>query len=478
MGTLADDTRWLDATAQAEMVANGEVSPAELVQAAIERIEALDGPINSVVIRWFDHAREVAASSVLPGAPFRGVPFLLKNLWAAYEGQTLTNGNMALKEAQPISQADTTLVSRFRHAGLVTLGRTNSAELGSLPVTEPLAYGPTRNPWDTDRTPGGSSGGSAAAVAAGLVPIAHASDGAGSIRIPASCCGLIGLKPSQGRITVGPSRSESGYGVELCLSRSVRDTARLLDAVHGPGVGDSVTAPAPGRPYADEVGAEPGRLRIGLLDVHPSGGPLHDDCVEAVRSAATLLESLGHHVELGFPTTLADASFTPRFMAIWATMMALGLESYGAVLGRELTEREVEPVNWAQAELASTLSAVDFARSLAVVADYRRATQQWWEDGWDLLLTPTLAEPPLEIGALDPKPNDPMAGMRRFAEFVPFTPPFNASGQPAINVPLHWNEGGLPIGVQLVAAYGREDILIRVAGQLEAAQPWAHRTPP
>ncbi|MFW2333808.1 amidase [Ilumatobacter sp.] len=476
MGTIAEDTRWMDATMQAELVAAGEVTPRELVDAAIERIERLDDPINAVVVRWFEHAQAVA-NGELPDGPFRGVPFLLKDLYAHYEGQVLTNGNVALRDAQPVSSDDTTLVSRFRAAGLVTLGRTNSPELGSVPVTEPVAYGPTRNPWDTDRTPGGSSGGAAAAVAAGMVPIAHASDGGGSIRIPASCCGLVGLKTSQGRITLGPHRTESGLSVELCVSRSVRDTARLLDAVHGPGVGDAVIAPAPARPYADEVDAEPGRLRIGLLDHHPRGGALHDDCVEGVRGAASLLESLGHDVDAGFPAPLADESFTPRFMSIWATMMLAGLDVYADAIGRPLTEEEVEPVNWAQAQFASGMSAIDYANSLAAVAEYRRATQQWWADGWDLLLTPTLAEPPVRVGELDPTPDDPVAGMRRAAEWVPFTPPFNTTGQPAINVPLHWNADGLPIGVQLVAAYGREDVLIQVASQLEAASPWAGRRP-
>jgi len=468
----------MDATAQAELVASGEVSPLELTDAAIERIEALNGPLNAVIMTWYNHARDLAASDALPDGPFRGVPFLLKDLWASYGGQPLTNGNVALRDAMPISDNDTTLVSRFRAAGLVTLGRTNSPELGSLPVTEPAAYGPTRNPWNTDHTPGGSSGGAAASVASGMVPIAHASDGGGSIRIPASCSGLVGLKTSQGRITLGPVRTESGLGVELCVSRSVRDTARLLDAVHGSGVGDTVIAPAPIRPYVDELGADPGRLRIGLLDIDPRGRELHADCVAAVRSAASMLEGLGHSVELGFPASLSDPSFTERFMALWSTNMALGIEGYGQALGRDLTADDVEAVNWAQAEFAKHVSSVEYAKSLAAMADFRRTTQQWWEDGWDLLLTPTLAEPPLRIGECDPHSDDPMAGMRRAADFVAFTPPFNTSGQPGINVPLHWNDDGLPIGVQLVAAYGREDVLIQIAGQLEAAHPWAHRTPP
>lgn len=476
MGTLADDTRWMDATAQAELIADGEVTPLELAEAAIERIEALDGPINAVIMRWFDHARELATTD-LPDGPFRGVPFLLKDLWAHYAGQPLTNGNVALRDAMPVSEHDTWLVERFRNAGLVTLGRTNSPELGSLPVTEPVAYGPTRNPWGADHTPGGSSGGAAAAVAAGMVPIAHASDGGGSIRIPASCCGLVGLKPSQGRITIGPFRAESGLSVELAVSRSVRDTARMLDAVHGPGVGDTVIAPPPERPYVDEVGADPGRLRIGLLDHHPHGGFLHDDCAAAVRSTAARLEALGHHVEPAYPSALTDPSFTPKFMAMWGANMAVGLANYAAALGRELTEDEVEPVNWAQAQWAAHVSSTDYAQALGAIATYRRAIHQWWADGWDILLTPTLAEPPVAIGEHDPTDDDPLAGMRRAGRFVGFTPPFNTSGQPAINVPLDWNADGLPIGTQLVGGYGREDVLIRLASQLEAAHPWADRTP-
>jgi amidase len=310
-----------------------------------------------------------------------------------------------------------------------------------------------------------------------MVPIAHASDGGGSIRIPASCCGLVGLKPSQGRISVGPHRTETGLGVELCVSRTVRDTARMLDAVHGPGVGDTVIAPAPARPYVDEVGADPGRLRIGLLDRHPRDEFLHPDCVAAVRDAAALLETLGHGVELDFPAPLADPTFTSRFMAMWGVNMALGIEGFGAMIGRPLVEDEVEPINWAQAQWAAKTDAVDYAKAVASVAEFRRAVHQWWSDGFDLLLTPTLGEPPVLVGEHDPLPDDPLAGMRRAARFVPFTPPFNATGQPAINVPLHWSSDGLPIGVQLVAAYGREDVLLRVASQLEAASPWAHRTP-
>lgn len=466
----------MDATAQAELVASGQVSATELVEAAIERIEALDGPLNAVVIRWFDRARDVAAGP-LPDGPFRGVPFLLKDLWANEAGTPITNGNRALKEAGYVADLDTTLVARCKAAGLVTLGRTSSPELGSLPTTEPEAWGPCRNPWDTSRSPGGSSGGAGAAVASGMVPIAHASDGGGSIRIPASCCGLVGLKVSQGRISLGPLRDESNLGVELCVSRSVRDTAALLDALQGPGIGDTVIAPAPARPYVDELGADPGRLRIGLLDHHPRGEAVHADCVAAVRAAAALLESLGHHVEPGFPPALADPEIGTRFGALWATNMGVSIRRFEALLGRPLGPDDVEAVNWAQAEYANHVSGVDYALALGATVAFRRAVQGWWAEGWDLLLTPTLGEPPVPIGTFANDPDRPMAPMARAAQYVPFTPAFNTSGQPAISLPLHWNDEGLPIGVQLVAAYGREDVLLRVASQLEHAAPWADRHP-
>jgi len=483
MGSIAEETRWLDATAQAELVASGEVKAVELGEAAIERIEASNDALNAVVIRWFEHGLEVAAgidaygSSQDDRAPFAGVPFLLKDLWAHYAGQVLTNGNQALKEAQPVSNEDTTIVERFNQAGLVTLGRTNSPELGSVPVTEPVAYGPTRNPWDISRTPGGSSGGAAAAVASGMVPIAHASDGGGSIRIPASCCGLVGLKTSQGRISVGPHRSETGLGVELCVSRSVRDTARLLDATYGPGVGDTVIAPAPNRPYVDELAVDPPPLRVGLLDHNPRGGDIHPEVAQAARAAGALMESLGHSVEAAYPEILADNSLTQQFMALWATQMEAGVDAYAVAIGRPLTEDEVETPNWAQAQFAKSMSAGDLARAQGAAVRARRSIQQWWADGWDLLITPTLGDLPLPIGALDPTPEDPMVGVRAATAFVPFTPPFNISGQPAISLPLGLSADGLPIGVQFVAAYGREDLLLQVAAGLEQANPWNSRHP-
>lgn len=473
MGDLAEQTRWMDATGQAALVASGDVSPRELVEAAIERIEALDGPINAMTYRTFDEAR-AQADGPLPDGPFRGVPFLLKDLNAHMAGMPLSNGNVALRDAGYRSSTDTTLVARFRAAGLVVCGRTNSPEMGTVPVTEPVAWGPTRNPWDLDRTAGGSSGGAAAAVAAGMVPFAHASDGGGSIRIPAACCGLVGLKPSQGRISTGPYRAETGLGVELAVSRSVRDTAALLAAVTGPGVGDSVIAPEPPIGYLDALTCDTGRLRIGVLAHHPTGGAIEADCVAAAESAGRMLEALGHSVEYAFPDALGDADGAARFMALWSVGAAINLAAYGELLGRPLSRDEVEPMNWAQAEFAQRMTGVDYAAALAAVADFRRRCLSWWAEGFDLLVTPTTAQVSPMIGEHDNDPGSPMEPLRRAAEWVVFTPPFNTSGQPAISLPLHRTASGLPVGVQLVADYGREDLLISVAARLEAAHPWAH----
>ena len=477
MSSLADDTRWLDATAQSELVASGKVSPLEMVNAAIERVERYDSKLNALTYRWFEDARQLAASNILPDGPFRGVPYLLKDLYAAEAGKPLSNGSKAYKTANYVSTEDTTLVARYKAAGLISIGRSNSPEFGSVPVTEPEAWGPTRNPWDLTRTSGGSSGGSASAVAAGIVPIAHASDGGGSIRIPAACCGLVGLKVSQGRISMGPYRDESNLGVEHCVSRTVRDSARLLDATHGPGIGDVIIAPTPRRPFIEEVGADPGRLRIGMLDFNPRGGDVHADCVEGVHKTAKLLESLGHHVEPGFPDIFSDNEIGRAFSMLWSTNMGTAIRRFSDALGREMTPDDIEAMNWAQAEFAKGVNGVDFSLAQASSILFRRAIQSWWTQGWDLLLTPTLSAPPLPIGSMPNNPARPMTPLMTAGAWVSFTSQFNISGQPAISLPLHRNAEGLPIGMQLVAAYGREDVLIRVASQLEQAAPWAHLTP-
>ena len=477
ISSIADHTRWLDATAQSELVASGKVSPLEMVNAAIERVERYDGALNALTYRWFEAARELASSSTLPDGPFRGVPYLLKDLYAAEAGKPLSNGSKAYKAADYVSSEDSTLVSRYKAAGLISIGRSNSPEFGSIPVTEPEAWGPTRNPLDLSRTPGGSSGGSASAVAAGIVPIAHASDGGGSIRIPAACCGLVGLKVSQGRISMGPSRDESNLGVEHCVSRSVRDSARLLDATHGPGIGDVIIAPTPRRPFIDEVGADPGRLRIGMLDFNPRGGDVHADCVDGVHKTAKLLESLGHHVEPGFPDIFSDNEIGRAFSMLWSTNMGTAIRRFSQALGREMIPNDIEAMNWAQAEFAKGVNGVDFSLAQASSIQFRRAIQSWWTQGWDLLLTPTLSAPPLPVGSMPNNPEHPMTPLMTAGSWVAFTSQFNISGQPAISLPLHRTAEGLPVGMQLAAAYGREDVLIRVASQLEQAAPWAHLTP-
>ena len=463
---------WLDATAQAELVASGQISPAELAEAAITRIEAVDGELNAVIHRRFEKVRaEIEAG--LPDGPFHGVPFLVKDLFADTAGDPAHNGNRALRDIGWTATSDTWLNARFRRAGFAFLGRTNTPEFGLVPVTEPHAYGPTRNPYDTARSPGGSSGGSAAAVAAGMVPVAHASDGGGSIRIPSSMCGLVGLKPSRGRTTLGPDRDESGLSVQHVVTRSVRDTAALLDIAQGPGPGDMVIAPPPARPYVEELSVRPARLRVGALTFNP-GGKLHPDCEAAVRHAATLLESLGHDVSEDLPTMDPDSG--RRFMARWAVNARLNLHGLGQMLGREVTQDDVEPLTWAMAAASDHLSAVDYAQAIAASARFTRQLAGFWETH-DLLLTPTLGGPPPVIGELEPPASDPFATQPLVGALVPFTTHFNVTGQPAISLPLAVNDAGLPIGVQLVAAYGREDLLIQVAAQLEEAAPWAGRRP-
>lgn len=477
MGSLADETRWLDATDQAAMVRNGQVSPAELLEAAIERAERIDPAINALTWKWFDRAREEARAIPDTGQPFRGVPFILKDLHAALAGTPMSNGNIALKNARYTGTETTTIVQRYVDAGLIIFARGNSPEFGSVPTTEPEAWGPTKNPWDTSRIAGGSSGGSAAAVAAGIVPAAHASDGGGSIRVPAACCGLVGLKVSQGRISAGPFRDETNLGVEHVVTRTVRDCAALLDATHGPGVGDRVIAPAPSRPYLDEVNDKCTPLRIGFLTTRADGSHVDDECVTAVNDTIATLSSLGHRVEESWPSALDDVRAGNRFLALWSTNMSVARNGAEKMLGRGVTKDDFELMNWTMAEYAKSTSATDYAQAVQDAANYRRAIARWWADGFDILVTPTTSLPALPLGSIANNPQSPMDPMRVSAEFLGFTQPFNVSGQPAISLPLHRTVTGLPVGVQLVAAYGRDDLLIRLAAQLEQAMPWAHLHP-
>jgi amidase len=467
----------LDATASAELVRAKQVSPLELVEAAIARIETLDPQLNAVVTRLFEPARKAAENA--PRGPFHGVPFLLKDLQGYSAGDPHGGGMRVLREARWAPDFDSYLVEKFRAAGFVVLGRTNVPELGLNITTEPLACGPCRNPWNPEHSTGGSSGGSAAAVAAGMVPVAHANDGGGSIRIPASECGLVGLKPTRGRVSLGPDRGEDWEGciADHVVSRSVRDSAAILDAIAGPMPGDPYAAPPPARPYAREVGSDPGRLRIGLMPLAPRGvRPCDPECSAAVDAVGRLLESLEHRVELSHPPALErmQAGFT----AVVAAATARDLLKWGKLLGRSLGEADVEPGTWLLARQGSEMRASDYLVAVGDLELWARGVARWWADGFDLLVTPTIGAPPPRLGTLGGPAVDLGERLERMLALMSFTPQFNVTGQPAVSLPLAWSRSGLPIGVQLVAAMQREDLLFRIASQLELARPWAERVPP
>jgi amidase len=470
----------LDATAQAQLIRDRQATPLEVIDAAIAGIERVNPQLNAVITPMFDKARARVKSGAIPDGPFHGVPFLLKDLICASEGDPLYNGMRLFRDARFVAPADTYLAQKFRAAGFVTLGKTNTPELGLNGTTEPEAFGPSRNPWDLKRSTGGSSGGSAAAVAARMVPVAHANDGGGSIRIPASECGLVGLKPSRGRVSLGPFIGDAWHGlaIEGVVCRSVRDAAGVLDAIAGAMPGDPYAAPAQERPFAQEVGAEPGKLRIGMMKRTPAGSaPLHSDCVAAVESTGRLLESLGHRVEESHPAALDETDFAGFFTDVIASHTVATLDLIGTMIGRKLTAEDVELWTWQMASRGFGLTAAQYLAAVNWLQVWSRRVADWWADGFDLLLTPTIAEPPVPLGTFVANPENPQKGFSRLMNTIPFTPPYNVTGQPAISLPLTWNGQGLPIGSQLVGAFGREDLLIRIAGQLEQAQPWKDRKP-
>lgn len=467
----------LDATAQADLVRRGEVSARELVDVAIANVERLNGTLNAVIHERFEKAR---AETMTPNdGPFAGVPFLVKDLIAHSDGDPFHEGIRGVARQGYRARADTALIRRFREAGLICIGRTNTPELGLVPTTEPALYGPTKNPWDLTRSPGGSSGGSAAAVASRMVAVAHGNDGGGSLRIPASCCALVGLKPTRGRVSLAPEFGEllGGLAQEHVLTRSIRDTAVLLDCLAGPEPGDPYFAPLPTRAFAEEVGRNPGPLHIGFMTVAPGGfADVREDCRAAVTDAGRLLADCGHEVEDARPDAMDDGGFGHHFGVLFQVFAHFALGWWQRETGKQLGRDDVEPLTWSLVERASRTAAADYLASLEWLQAYTRRVAAWWARGFDLLLTPTLPQPPLPLGSY------PEDDLRRAAitamKVVTFTAPFNVTGQPAISLPLHWTAEGLPIGVQLVAAYGREDVLIRVASQLEDARPWADRRPP
>lgn len=473
----------LDATAQAELVRTSEVKPAELVEAAIARIESLNPALNAVIHKRFERALDEAANP--PDGPFRGVPIVVKDGDGPLGGEPYHRGNRVLKSIGYTADHDSYLIAKLKAAGFVILGKTNAPEFGLLPTTEPTAYGPTRNPWDVERSAGGSSGGSGAAVASGMVPLAHGGDGGGSIRIPASMCGLFGLKPTRGRVSLGPDEGEAWAGlvVRHVLTRSVRDSASVLDVVAGEMPGDPSSAAPPSRPFLEEIGAEVGPLRIGVRAATAPGelADVASACTDAVNDIAGVLErELGHDVEISWPDAIDDLGALVGFTTIQTVAVGQDIARLAHIAARPIGADDVETLTWALAEQARTVTATEYVHALDVASAWTRAMASWWDtesSGFDLLLTPTMAEPPPALGDIAGDAPNPEAALARIVPFGVFTAPFNVTGQPAMSVPAGLADG-VPIGVQLVAASGREDLLFRVAAELEQVRPWATRTPP
>jgi amidase len=464
----------LDATAQAELVRRKELTALELVDAAIDRIDRLNARVNAVVIKTYERAREAAAGT-LPDGPFTGVPFLLKDLAVEEAGVPLREASAFLSDYIP--REDCELVRRHRRAGLVLLGRTNAPELGLGPTTEPRLWGATRNPWDPTRSAGGSSGGAAAAVATRMVPMAHGNDAGGSIRTPAACCAVFGLKPTRARNPLGPHYGDlmSGLVAEHALTRSVRDSATLLDATSGPAPGDPYWAPPPARPFREEVAMPPGRLRIAFSTRPLVGTGFHPDCVAAVQDAARLCASLGHEVVEEAPDIDGEA-FWNAFTAVLAVGFTWSIDDWARRTGRTPAPELFEPFTWSFTGRGRQFTGPDY---LLAVQDIQRASRQvarfFLEH--DVWLTPTIGEPPVPLGTLAYTGQDPFELRRRMTAFAPMTWIANATGQPAMSVPTFWNATGLPIGTQWFGRFGDEATLFRLAAQLETACPWTRRPP-
>ncbi len=460
-----------DGLGLAALVARGEVSPDELLDEAIERTERLNPKLNAVVLEHFDEARAAIASGLAEG-PFRGVPFLLKDLHLLLEGTVTRYGSAMFRDYR--ADHDSTLTARYKQAGLNIFGKTNTPEFGLMPVTEPRLYGPARNPWNLDHTPGGSSGGASAAVAAGILPMANASDGGGSIRMPASCAGLVGFKPTRGRTPMGPDRGEgwAGQSISHVVTRTLRDTAAMLDATTGPEPGNPYEPPVFDGSFLAEVGVDPGRLRIALATEKWGAGTYQPDVVAATLETAKLLESLGHTVEEAMPEL--DLAALGRGAGVIVTVStALTVNMRAEALGRAATEEDVEPATLGMVERAKGISGEDYARAVLANHVASRALGRF-HASYDAILMPTLASPPVAIGHFSDSAN---LG-EKFQNYMGDTALFNQTGQPAISLPMAWNEVGLPIGVMLVTAFGNDALLLRLASQLEAAQPWFDKRPP
>lgn len=467
----------VDATAQADLVRRGEVKPRELLDATLEAIDRLNPELNAVILRMDDEARRTLDAG-LPDGPFTGVPYLLKDLAVEYAGTRFTEGSRFLQDN--VSAHDQEMTVRLKRAGLVICGKTNTPEFGMVPTCQPELFGVTRNPWAPDRTTAGSSGGSAAAVAAGILPMAYANDLGGSIRFPASCCGLFGLKPTRARNPLGPEYGDvmSGYATEHAVTRSVRDSAALLDATSGPDVGDPYWAPPPKRPFIEEVGTDPGRLRVAFSVSPPNGAEAHPDCVAAVRDAAALCESLGHEVVEADPPGLDDPDLAQARMTIYGSATPWIVGYWARKLGREPAPDDLEPLTRVLLDFGRSVTAGDYLLAVELVQRKSRDVARFLTDH-DVWLTPTLGEPPPPISELAISEESPFEDFLRTESFTAFPAWLaNATGNPAMSVPLHWSAEGLPIGVQFLGRFGDEATLLRLAAQLEEARPWADRRPP
>jgi amidase len=456
----------------AGMVRSGEISSRELVETSLERIEELNPALNAFV-QVDEQGALATADRIGPGdeRPFAGVPIAIKNN-RPVKGLRLTYGCSLM--AEHVAEYDHNITRRLRDAGFVIVGTTTLPEYGILPVSEARMFGPTRNPWDLERTPGGSSGGAAAAVAAGIVPVAHGNDGGGSIRIPAACCGLVGLKPSRGRISPAPELGDSSLGIDGVLTRTVADTAAILDVLEGYELGDATWAPPPSEPFALAAQADPGKLRIAASTLPPVPEAVVDPiCARAVNDAADVLRSLGHEVEEVDPPWQADG-LQQLFGMVFSNHIALSIAYSGNVAGREPTAEDMEPMSWAIHSMIKKLGAVEGMAAAVGLQSFARKLISFLAP-YDMLLTPALAERPLPIGTLDTAAPEPLSTFTRSGLFTPFTPVFNASGQPGISLPMFQGEDGLPLGVQLVGRPAGEAALLALASQLEEARPWAQR---
>ncbi len=463
-----------DGLGLAAQIAKRNISAREAMDEAIARAEKLNPKLNAIIFEAFDQARD-AASGRLPKGPFAGVPTLLKDMRAGAKGMPTRSGSR-LMPAFPADH-DSTLVARFKQAGLIPLGKTNVPEFGILPTTESKLYGPAHNPWHLDHSTGGSSGGSAAAVAAGIVPLAHATDGGGSIRIPAACNGLVGLKVSRGRITQGPDFSDSmlGLSVDNVVTRSVRDTAAMLDVLSPIDYGDPYFAPVAEGSYLEGIKKKPKRLRIALSLKTLAGAPFPADVTTALKKTAKLCESLGHKVEEATPAIDAEMS-TGAFMTLWSAGTAFAVETLSRLTGIEPSLNVLEGLTIGLYERGRAITASQQTAAQQLLYRYARMIAHFHET-YDLWLTPTLGDAPMKLGTINVDELDVEKGFAPLLDYVPYTALQNATGQPAINLPLHWNKAGLPIGVQFVARNGNEMLLLKFAAELEKAQPWAHRKP-